>query len=185
MSSFQKKNKEQKAIQLFKEGYRRKEIMSLLGVPYSTLCRWFQENKLQANTSYKFLKVYRENTQCPVCNKEFLPKARRREKNGPLIYQKYCSQECQKYGRRKWRSRAGYALNYEKYNGHRVFYSHTIKAERALGRKLGKNEVVHHIDGDKSNDKNSNLLICPRGYHKWLHDRMSYLYQRKVLANKA
>lgn len=56
---------------------------------------------------------------------------------------------------------------------------HTVIAERILGRPLKKGEVVHHIDGDKMNNKNSNLLICENWYHRWLHNLMSYLYQKQ------
>ncbi len=63
--------------------------------------------------------------------------------------------------------------------GQRYRGEHTLKAEKALGRKLKKGELVHHIDGDKSNNKNSNLLICDRSYHTWLEKRMAYLYQKE------
>jgi transposase len=54
---------------------------------------------------------------------------------------------------------------------------HTIIAEKALGRRLKRGEIVHHIDGDKTNNKNSNLLICDNSYHLWLEKRMAALYQ--------
>lgn len=57
--------------------------------------------------------------------------------------------------------------------------SHRRVAERALGRKLKKGECVHHIDGDKLNNANSNLLICTGGYHRWLHGEMSRRYQKE------
>lgn len=58
-------------------------------------------------------------------------------------------------------------------------YEHVLVAEKALGRKL-KNlgaghpdtEVVHHIDGDKTNNTPENLLICTHAYHTALHHRL-------------
>jgi len=56
-------------------------------------------------------------------------------------------------------------------NGRRI-KEHNWKAENALGRKLKNNEVVHHVDGNKINNKNSNLVICPNAaYHHLLHLR--------------
>src|SRR3990167_639054 len=55
---------------------------------------------------------------------------------------------------------------------------HIVIAEHALGRPLRKGEVIHHIDGNKVNNRNSNLLICSASFHRWLHNRMAALYQR-------
>jgi hypothetical protein len=63
--------------------------------------------------------------------------------------------------------------------GRRRRYEHVLIAEATLGRPLrshGKghanNEVVHHIDGDKTNNARSNLLICTHAYHVALHARL-------------
>lgn len=60
--------------------------------------------------------------------------------------------------------------------------NHRRVAERALGRKLKRGECVHHVDGDKLNNTNTNLLICTKGYHRWLHNEMSRLYQKEHFA---
>ena len=56
---------------------------------------------------------------------------------------------------------------------------HRLVAEEAMGRKLKREEIVHHINGDKRNNRNSNLLICTQSYHRFLHGKMSYLYMRE------
>jgi hypothetical protein len=48
-------------------------------------------------------------------------------------------------------------------------YVHRVIAEKILRRKLQRNEVVHHIDGDGLNNDYTNLLICTNGYHAFLH----------------
>lgn len=58
-------------------------------------------------------------------------------------------------------------------------YEHDLVVERAIGRRLKKfghgnprNEVVHHIDGDKQNNSQENLLVCTHEYHVALHHRL-------------
>lgn len=53
-----------------------------------------------------------------------------------------------------------------------VKYRHVVVAERALGKELPEGAVVHHVDGDKFNNRNSNLVICQsQSYHAILHAR--------------
>jgi len=53
--------------------------------------------------------------------------------------------------------------------------AHRVAAEKKLGRKLSPEEVVHHIDGKKKNNRPENLMVFPSqaehaAWHK-LHDR--------------
>jgi hypothetical protein len=51
-------------------------------------------------------------------------------------------------------------------------------AEKALGKPLPYNAVIHHLDGNRSNAAKTNLVICEnQGYHMLLHQRERALKQ--------
>lgn len=57
-------------------------------------------------------------------------------------------------------------------NRHGMVREHLLVAERALGKPLPPKAVVHHVDEDKSNNRNGNLVICQdHTYHLLLHTR--------------
>lgn len=49
-------------------------------------------------------------------------------------------------------------------------YEHRFIAEKSLGRPLKENEVVHHLDGDRANNRVENLLVLESGQHTKLHN---------------
>jgi hypothetical protein len=72
-----------------------------------------------------------------------------------------------------WRSSNGYLEM--TVNGERK-QVHIHAAEKAFGGKLPKGAEVHHVDGCRTNNDNSNLVICPsRRYHELLHLRTKAL----------
>jgi hypothetical protein len=55
-------------------------------------------------------------------------------------------------------------------------YEHIAVAERALGKMLPVGAQVHHINGDRSDNRPGNLVVCQDdGYHKLLHQRQAAL----------
>lgn len=51
-------------------------------------------------------------------------------------------------------------------------YDYVLKIESILGKELPKGVVVHHVDENHRNNKNSNLVVCEnQAYHMLLHQR--------------
>jgi len=69
------------------------------------------------------------------------------------------------------------------YQGNRKYVAtYRKKVEAVIGRRLKPSEVIHHINCNPDDCRNSNLLICDQSYHKWLHERMSKLYAQEHFA---
>ena len=85
-------------------------------------------------------------------------KAIRSRKNKLKLNNKYDNLR-EKRGKEYYINSDGYYITYnkelKKYNGsHRVIY------EEYYGIKLKSNQYIHHIDGNKKNNKIENLLLC-------------------------
>ena len=77
-----------------------------------------------------------------------------------------------------WRGGASIDVNgYRRLNvGGRRLLEHRIVVERALGRPLPESAVVHHVNGDRLDNRPQNLVACDGvQYHKLLHTRQEAL----------
>ena len=76
----------------------------------------------------------------------------------------------------------GYMLAYapKHPNAHKDGYVmlHTVIMERAIGRYLKENEVVHHINHDKKDNRIENLLLMEKHEHMSMHMKERYAKKR-------
>lgn len=68
-------------------------------------------------------------------------------------------------------------------NRSRVF-EHVLVVERCIGRYLKKGEVVHHVNGIKTDNRPTNLVLTTRSGHAAIHQKMARLYQEEHFANR-
>lgn len=70
-------------------------------------------------------------------------------------------------------ARTGTGLSYKSVGvAGRTIKTHIVIAEAALGHPLPPGAVIHHVDDNKRNNANTNLVICQdHGYHLHLHVR--------------
>jgi len=54
--------------------------------------------------------------------------------------------------------------------------AHILVAEAALGKHLPRGSAIHHVNGNKRNNRPRNLVICEsNSYHQLLHSRAKRL----------
>jgi hypothetical protein len=106
---------------------------------------------------------------CEVCGKEIKGYT---SKEHPF---KYCSRECYYSGRLAKNIEGAFAFETRGYifvysSGYPI-REHVYIIEKQLGRKLHKNEVVHHKNENRSDNRLENLQLMTRAEHSGLHHK--------------
>lgn len=106
---------------------------------------------------------------CEWCGKTF----KKHFENHP---QRFCCLECSLEYKRKQRYEHRFESGYVNEYGYRVLCfngicipEHIYLMEEKIGRKLNKDECVHHIDGCRSNNNIDNLMLLTKSEHSRLH----------------
>lgn len=119
--------------------------------------------------------------ECLQCGNEFVISPKHKDK-------KFCNVECACAYRREQKRVATIGTNGYKY----VWFAdgsgekeHRYLMEQHLGRKLKKDEVVHHIDGNRTNNDLGNLVVMSRGEHSALHRKMELSAGKKLFGGES
>jgi len=113
---------------------------------------WGTALKTCAICETSLISMYSKSGKCRKCAFKLKRKTNKRIRKDGYVYEKDCR-----------------------------YPEHIRIAEKILGRMPKSDEVVHHIDFDRTNNSHDNLLICNRDYHIWLHQEYGRQFVRRIL----
>ena len=125
--------------------------------------------------------------ECGICRKAFYAEA--------ASGRKYCSRKCadaskkfnvqQGPGKKFTRSDGYISVYYPTHpdaNKSRYVLEHRLVAEEKYGRRIRKDEHVHHIDGDRQNNHPDNLEVVSPSAHSVITSREAVVKRRSAKA---
>lgn len=103
---------------------------------------------------------------CLNCGKEFRTNPAYVKRRSGKNNCRFCSRKCQYSYSRKHRK---CFIDSKGYFNSSVGRLHRILMEKYIGRKLGKDEVVHHRNGIRTDNRIENLEVMSHSEHSHLH----------------
>lgn len=120
---------------------------------------------------------------CRVCGDEYLTKHASFTCSGSCRAKyRWSKTDPDTRGKVRIEAKSGYIyirLGPKKYIG-----EHRYKMEEQLGRKLTKSEHVHHINGNKSDNRIENLIVLDRTSHNAIHKSAQSKLRKRTIDGK-
>ena len=69
----------------------------------------------------------------------------------------------------------------QKYKSRKGMAEHRFVIEEHFGRKLKTNEHVHHINGDKTDNRLKNLVVMTPKAHMFIHKQKYPIFKKNVV----
>lgn len=107
--------------------------------------------------------------KCKRCGKKYKPSC---ASEARLKRSKYCSVHCRQQATIRYallimvQKIRGTGKGYVKVGG---VHEHRVVMEKMLKRKLRKGEIVHHINGNKKDNRIENLVLTTQSKHVNMH----------------
>lgn len=136
------------------------------------------------------IKIY-ESKICIGCNNEFNNSSARTENE--YKKQKFCGLPCfrknNKHSRIKGPGSSSWKGGVQYHNGYRYLYApnhpfrarelyvaeHRLVLEKHMGRYIKKGEYIHHINGNRLDNRADNLFVCTMKEHVAIHRQLDKL----------
>jgi hypothetical protein len=136
------------------QGLSARKIGQLCGVQAKRICIWLRKFNIDVKSGASFIKGLKRTPE--------------QRKN----YRRIGPNHNQWRGGVQVHQSGGYVYVYIAPRKHKL-RSHVV-VEEVIGRAVREEECVHHINGDRQDDRPENLMVMPKGEHIRMHQLMRY-----------